>query len=95
VTGENCTVRMRWTGYAACMGEKKNANKIFIGKPEGKRLVRSKHSWEGNIRMDLREIGWEDVVWIQMAQDRTSGGVLANIIIKLLVPGNTGNFLIS
>jgi hypothetical protein len=41
------------------MGEKKNAYRILVGKPEGKRpLGRHRRRWEDNIRMDLREIGW-------------------------------------
>jgi len=42
------------------MGEMSNANKISVGKPEGKRLIeRSRRRWEDNIRMDLRKIWWE------------------------------------
>jgi hypothetical protein len=44
---------------------------IFIRKPKGKRLFRGhRHRWEGNIRMDFREIGQEDVDWMHLAQDR-------------------------
>jgi hypothetical protein len=44
---------------------------VLMGKPKGKRpLRRQRHSWEDGIRMDLREIGWRGVVWIQLAQDR-------------------------
>jgi hypothetical protein len=46
---------MRWAGNVACMGEMRNAYKILVGKPEGKRpLRRTRHRWENNIRMDLR-----------------------------------------
>jgi hypothetical protein len=42
-----------------------------FGKPEGKRsLRRPRHRWEDNVRMDLREIGWEGVDWMHLAQDR-------------------------
>jgi hypothetical protein len=42
------------------MGEKRNAYRIFVGNPEGKRPVgRSRHRWVDNIKMDLREIGWD------------------------------------
>jgi hypothetical protein len=43
---------------------------LFVGKPEGKKpLRRPKHRWEENIRMILREIGWEGVGWLHLAQD--------------------------
>jgi hypothetical protein len=45
-----------WTGHVARMGEKRNAYKILVGKPEGKRpLGRSRCKWEDDIKMDLRE----------------------------------------
>jgi hypothetical protein len=63
--------RMRWAGNIACMGEIRKAYKIVVGKPEGKRPLGSpRHSWEDNIRMDLMEIGWENVLWIHLAQDK-------------------------
>jgi hypothetical protein len=53
------------------MGEMRNAYYIFIGKLGGKRpLGRPWHKWEDNIRMDLRETGYEDVYWMDLAQDR-------------------------
>jgi hypothetical protein len=52
------------------MGEKSNAYRILVVKPEGKRpLGRPGHRWEDNIKMDLREIGWGGVDWIDLAQD--------------------------
>jgi hypothetical protein len=50
------------------MGEIRNADKILIGKPEGKRkLWRPRRRWEDNIRMDLRETGWVGLDWIYLA----------------------------
>ena len=50
--------RLRWAGHVARMEEGRSAFKIFTGKPTGKRpLGRPRHRWEGNIRMDLEEIG--------------------------------------
>jgi hypothetical protein len=52
------------------MGPKKNAYRILVGKPERKRLLgRPKRRWEDNIAMNLREIGWDGMHWINMAQD--------------------------
>jgi hypothetical protein len=46
----------------------RNAYKILVRKPEGKRLLRRpRHRWEDNIGMDLREIGWEGVNWMHLA----------------------------
>jgi hypothetical protein len=53
------------------MGEERNAYRLLVGKSEGKRpLGRPRHRWVDNIRMDLREVGWGDVDWIGLAQDR-------------------------
>jgi hypothetical protein len=62
--------RMRWMRLVARIGEKRNAYRILVGKPEGKRpLGRPRRRWVDNI-MDLGEVGWGDVDWIGLAQDR-------------------------
>jgi hypothetical protein len=49
---------MRWAGHIARMGEKRNAYRILVGYPEGKRrLGRPRRRWVNNIKMDLRETG--------------------------------------
>jgi hypothetical protein len=69
--------RMRWAGLVVRMGEKRNAHRILVGKLEGKRpLGRPRRGWLDNIKMDLREIEWDGADWINMAQDRGSGGLL-------------------
>jgi hypothetical protein len=51
--------------------EKRNGNRILVGKPEGKRPQgRSRRRWVDNIKMDLRETGWDGTNWIDLAQDR-------------------------
>jgi hypothetical protein len=52
--------RMRWAGHVARNGENRNAYRILVGNPEGKRpLGRPRHSWVDNIKMDLGVIGWD------------------------------------
>ena len=53
------------------MGEKRGVYGVLVGKPEGKKLLeRRKDRWEDNIKMDLEEVGWGDMDWIDLAQDR-------------------------
>jgi hypothetical protein len=71
--------RMRWAGHVARMGEKRNAYRILVGKPEVKRpLARPRRRLVDNIKMDIREIGWDGVDWIDMVQDRDHWRALAN-----------------
>jgi hypothetical protein len=66
------------------MGE----NRILVGKPEGKRLLgRPRRRWVDNIKMDLREIGWDGMDWIDLSQDRDHWRALVNMV------RNAGNFL--
>jgi hypothetical protein len=59
--------RMRWAGHVARMGEKRNAYRLLVGKPEGRMpLGRSRHRWVDNVRMDLVEVGWGDVDWLRI-----------------------------
>jgi hypothetical protein len=61
------------------MGENRNAYRILVGMPEGKRpLGRPRRMWVDNIKMDLREIGWDGMDWIDMAQDRDQWRALVN-----------------
>jgi hypothetical protein len=68
------------------MREKRNANRLLVRKPEGKRpLARPIRRWLHNIRMDLVEVGWGDVDWIGLAQDRDRWRALANSVLNLRV----------
>jgi hypothetical protein len=79
--------RMRWVVHEACMGQMRNAYKILVGKPEEKRpLGRPWHRLEDNIKMDLREMGFEGVDWIHMAHDRDWWWALVNMALNLPVP---------
>jgi hypothetical protein len=58
-----------------------------VGKPEGKRpLERPRHRWVDYIKMDLREIGWDSMDWIDLAQDRDQWRALVNMVMNLQVP---------
>jgi hypothetical protein len=65
----------------------RNAYRIWVGKPEGKRsLGRPRRRWVDNIKMDLREIGWESIDWIELAQVRDQWRALVNTVMNLQVP---------
>jgi hypothetical protein len=79
--------RMRWAGHVARMGEKKNAYRLLVGKPQGKRpLGRPRRRWVDNIRMDFGEVGWSDVDWIGLALDRNRWRAVVNSVLNLWVP---------
>jgi hypothetical protein len=79
--------RMIWAGHVARMGEKRNAYRILVGKPEGKRpLGRQRRRWVDNIRIDLGEVGWGDVDWVGLAKDRIRWRALVNSVLNLRVP---------
>jgi hypothetical protein len=77
--------RMRWVGRVAHMGEKRNTYRLLVGKPEGP-LGRPRRRWVVNIWMDLGEVGWGDVDWIGLAQDRIRWRALVNSVLNLRVP---------
>jgi hypothetical protein len=69
------------------MGEKRNACRLLVGKPEGRRpLGRPRHRWLDNIRMDLVEVERGDVDWIGLAQDRDRWRALVNSVLNFWVP---------
>jgi hypothetical protein len=68
-------------------GEKKNAYRILDGKPEVLRpLGRPRRKWVKNIKMDLRDIEWDGMDWIDLAEDRDQWRALVNTTMKLRVP---------
>jgi hypothetical protein len=79
--------RMRSAGHVARVGEKRNAYRLLVGKPESRwPLGRPRHRWLDYIRMDLVEVGWGDVDWIGLAQDRDRWRALVNSVLNLRVP---------
>jgi hypothetical protein len=83
VTREIKSRRTRWAGHVARVGEMRSAYKITVGKPEGKMSL-GRHKRRTEVKMDLREIGWEGLhvfMWLRIG---TSGG-LCNTIFVLLI----------
>jgi hypothetical protein len=75
------------------MGEKSNACRILVGKPEGKRLLgRPRCRWVNNIKMDLREMGWDGMDWIVLSHGIDQLRALASTVMNVRVPLNAGNF---
>jgi hypothetical protein len=78
---------MRWAGHVAGMGEKRNAYRILVGKPEGKSSQgRSRCRWVDNIKVDLRDRGLDDVGLVDVAWDRDQLRALVNMVMNLWVP---------
>ncbi|KAJ4436321.1 hypothetical protein ANN_18952 [Periplaneta americana] len=79
--------RLRWAGHVARMGESRNAYRVLVGRPEGKRpLGRPRRRWEDNIKMDLREVGYDDRDWLNLAQDRDRWRAYVRAAMNLRVP---------
>jgi hypothetical protein len=79
--------RKRWAGHVTHMGERRCAYRILVGRPEGRRpLGRPRHRWEDNIKMDHQEVGWGNIDWIDMVQDRDRWWALVNAVMNLRVP---------
>jgi hypothetical protein len=78
---------MRWAGNVARKGAKMNAYKILVGKPEGKRpLGKPRRRWVDKVKVGLREIGWNGMDLIDLAQDRDQWRALVNTVMNLRVP---------
>jgi hypothetical protein len=87
---------MRWAGYVARMGTKRNAYMMLVPMSEGKKpLGRPRRGWVDDIKIDLRDIGWDSMDWIDVAQDRDQWRTLVNTVMNLRVPLNPWKFLSS
>jgi hypothetical protein len=83
-------------GHVARMGEKRNAYRLLVGKPEGKRpLGRPRRRWVDNIRMELGEVGWGDVDWIGLAKGRNRWRDLVNSVLNLRFHIMLGNYRVA
>jgi hypothetical protein len=78
--------RMRWAGHVARMREGRGAYRILVGRPEGRPFGRPRRRWEDNIKMDLEEVGWRGMDWIDMAQDRDRWRAVVSAVMNLRVP---------
>jgi hypothetical protein len=90
--------RMRWKGHVPRMGEKRNAYRLLVGKPERKRplaLGRPIRRLVDNIRMAHGEVEWGVVDWIGLAQDRNRWRALVNSELNLRVPEMLGNYRVA
>jgi hypothetical protein len=68
------------------MGDGRKLYRILVGKPERKKpLGRPRRRWEDGLKMDLTEIGWGGVEWIQLAEDRDRWRALVNAVMNLWV----------
>ena len=69
------------------MGERSVVYRVLVGKPDGKRpLVRPRHRWEDNTKMDLQEVGCRSMDWIDLTQDRNKWWALVNAVMNFRVP---------
>jgi len=71
---------MRWVGHVARMSESRGAYRVLVGKPEGR-----DHLEEDSIKMDLTEVGWGGVYWIELAQDRNRWWTVVNAVLNFRV----------
>ena len=78
--------RLRWAGHVARMEQSRNAYRVLLGEPEGKRPIgRSSRRWEDNIKMDFREVGCNPGHWIDFAEDRDQWRAYVRAVMNLRV----------
>jgi hypothetical protein len=79
--------RIRRAGHVAIMGESRGAYSVLVGKPEGKSLLETpRRRWENNNKMNLQEVRWGDMDWIDLLHDRYRWRALVNAVMYLRVP---------
>jgi hypothetical protein len=88
--------RMRWAGHVARMGEERGMHWVLVRKPEEKRpMGRPRRRWEGNIKMDIQEMGGACGDSMELDHDRDMWRALVSTVMNLRVPKNAGDFLTS
>ena len=88
--------RIRWSGHVVRIGERRGVYRVLVRNPEGKtQLEKPRHSWEDNIKMNLQELGFGGMDWIELAQDRDSWRAFVNAVMKIRAPYNAWYFLTS
>jgi hypothetical protein len=73
--------RMRWVGHVICVWESTGVYRVLVWKPVGEGpVIRPRHRWEHDIKMDLQEVGYEGMDWISVAQDRDNWRALVVVM---------------
>ena len=81
------SIRLRWTKYVELLELSRNAYRVLVGRPEGKRpLGRPRRKWEGKIKMDLREVGCDPEEWIDVAEYRDQWRAYVRAVMNHWVP---------
>ena len=79
--------RMRWAEHVACMGDRRGAYRVLMGRYKGSRPAgRPMSRWEDNIKMDLQAMGLGCMEWIDLAHNRDKWWALVNVVMNLWVP---------
>ena len=77
---------MRWAEYVALMEGRRDAYRIVVGRHEGERpLERPRRRWEDDNKIDLQEVGWKDMDWTDLDQDRDRWWLLVNAVMKFRI----------
>jgi hypothetical protein len=85
---------MKRTGHESRTGDRRGVYRASVVKREGRRLLgRCRHKWEDNIKIDLEDMEWIGIDWIDMSQDKDGWWALVNKVMNLRVSQNVGNFL--